>query len=264
MLKAGAYAPVSVADEVEAWVAAVREEGGDVSDSRVVIVGQFLLRLKAAGILLLIDQLNPWWGEDEAQACVCLVSRRVAVPVNSPTFEANRGYTGNGSTSYLDTTFVPSTMAVAISGGFHHLGAQILTNVSGTISVMGAGGAAATRIRPRTAANAVGTQIESAFGSFVDSVTDSTGYVAVQRAGTATIQGRKDDAALTDLTVGTLNTALPTFSTFVLARNNGGVPAEYFTGQVGLTYECAPLSSAQWTTMRSAIRAFGQAVGAVA
>lgn len=251
-------------DPVEAWANKVASLGGTVSVARFEVVRQFVGLLKTPGIWPLIDQLNPWWGENSIQARVCLKSLRVATEVNSPTFEANRGYTGNGTTSYLDTGFVPSTMAVAIAGGFHHLGAQILTNVSGTISVMGAGGAAATRIRPRTGVNAIGIQIEAAFGSFADSITDSIGYTSAQRAGTATIQGRKDDTALTDLTVGTLNTTLPTFSTLVLARNNGGTPAEYYTGQVGLTYEAAPLTSAQWMTTRAAIRTFGQAVGAVA
>lgn len=251
-------------DPVAAWADKVVSLGGTVSVARFEIVRQFVGLLRTPGIWPRIDQLNPWWGENSIQARVCLKSLRVATPINSPTFEASRGYTGNGTTSYLDTGFRAESMAVAIAGGFHHIGAQILTNVSGTISVMGASGGSTTRLRPRTGSNTVGIQIESALSAFSDSVTDSTGYIAAQRAGTATVEGRKDDTALTDLTIGTLSTGLPSSTTYVLARNNSGSPAELFPGQVGLTYEAAPLTSAQWTTMRAAIRTFGQAVGAVA
>ena len=256
--------PVSVDAEAAAWANTVANNGGAVSSARFALVRRLLYRWDEAGIRHLVDHANAWWGEDEVQARVGLRSLLVATAVNSPTFAANVGVTGNGTTSYYDTGFIPATHGRAITGGFHHIGAQVLTNVSGTMSVMGAGGGATTRLRPRTAANVVGVQIEAAFGSFVDSVTDSTGYISAQRAGTSTIQGRKDDTALTDLTVGTLNTNLPTGPTFVLARNNNGTPAEYYTGQAGFTYECAPLTSAQWSAMRASILEFGQGVGAIA
>lgn len=266
MLKAGAYPAISVEDEVEAWRSAVIAAGGAVSDARLVITAQFLLRLKAPGILSLIDQLNAWWGEDDVQARVCLKSRRVATPVNGPVFAGNKGYTGDGLSAYLNTNYRPSTMAVAVTGGNAHIGAQVLTNVTaGAYSVMGLASATTWRLRPRSTGDVVAGQVGSAFTGFADPVTTSVGYTAIQRANAATLQGRKDDAALTDTTVGTLSTALPPSDLYVLARNTSGVgsPSEFFPGQVGLTYVAAPFTAAQWMTMRAAIRAFGQAAGAI-
>lgn len=249
---------------VPAWATAVVANGGSVSDARVSVVRQFANTLEIGGVLPLIDQLNAWWAENEAQACVCLVSRRVAAPVNGPVHEANKGVTGDSFSSYYNTGFSPATMARAITGGNHHIGAQVLTNVSGTMSVMGVSGGQSTRLRPRGTSDLVGVQISSALGGFVDTVSTSVGYLAAQRAGTTTIKGRKEDAALTDLTISSPSSSLPSGPTFVLARNSSGTPNEFFSGQVGLTYESAPFTTAQWILTRAAILAFGQAVGAIA
>lgn len=263
-LKGGGYAPVSVDAELQAWRSAVAATGGSVSDLRAAIVGQFLRDLKATGLLRLLDQINAWWAENEAQACVCLVSRRVATPINSPVFEANKGVSSDGLGAYYDTNYRPNAHARAVTGGNAHIGAQVLTSVAaGSVSVMGAGSGTTWRLVPRFTGDLARGQVGSAIASFPDSVPTSVGYLAAQRAGGTTMQGWKNDSALTDTTVASTSTGLPQDRLYVLARNNSGPAADFFPGQVGLTYVGAPLTSAQWMTLRAAIRIFGQSVGAL-
>lgn len=254
--------PVNVYAEAAIWAGVVVANEGTVSEDRMAIIRRLFFRWKDAGVYNLIDHANGWWAENEVQARVGLRSLAIATAVNSPTFETT-GVTGNGATAYYNTGYASNASARAAKGGRLHYGAQILTNVAGTMSVMGASSGAVARLRPRTGSDTVGAQLASALGAFADAMTTSVGYVSVQRAGTAIIQGRKDDAALTDLTVGSLTTALPSTTTFVLARNNEGVAAEFYTGKVGFTYEAAPFTSVQWSAVRASILEFGQSAGAL-
>jgi len=70
--------------------------------------------------------------------------------INSPTFTADTGYAGNGSSSYLDTTITPNTLSnFAQNSGC--VGIWCNTNTAATTPEMGLASGASIRVTARTA-----------------------------------------------------------------------------------------------------------------
>jgi hypothetical protein len=90
-----------------AWVNAVVAAGGSVSAGRQAIVNALIVGLKADGLWTKFDRLWVLAAENTFSALIDLVGLVTASPVSSPTFTTDRGYTGDGSTSYIDTGFNP-------------------------------------------------------------------------------------------------------------------------------------------------------------
>lgn len=77
--------------------------------------------------------------ETATAALTDLVSLRAATAVTSPTFTANQGYAGNGTTSYVNTGWNPSTMGVAYTLNSCHIAVYDRTARSDAATVMSAG-----------------------------------------------------------------------------------------------------------------------------
>lgn len=70
----------------------------------------FYAEAEASGVLAYLDFLYIFAAHDEQAACLNLIADQYnATPVNSPTFVADGYYQGNGTSSYLDTGFNPTT-----------------------------------------------------------------------------------------------------------------------------------------------------------
>lgn len=65
--------------------------------------------LTSDGVFAKLDRLWVFAQATEALALVDLIVSASATAVNSPTFTANRGYTGNGSTQYIDSNVTDTT-----------------------------------------------------------------------------------------------------------------------------------------------------------
>jgi hypothetical protein len=91
--------------DAAAWLNAVRAAGGQVSNTQDALVSAMIRSLKSAGVWTSLDRLWLFASENSTQALTDLKARSVATAVNSPTFTANVGYKGNGTTSYVDTNF---------------------------------------------------------------------------------------------------------------------------------------------------------------
>lgn len=89
-----------------AWEAAVGAI--NVSSGRKDLVNALIVGLKADGIWTKLDRLWIFAAENTQSALVDLKATATATAVNSPSFSADDGYTGNGSTSYINTNYNPS------------------------------------------------------------------------------------------------------------------------------------------------------------
>src|SRR5262245_65846702 len=106
------FRPTADAD-VTAWVAAVATNGGSVSSTRQGLITTCVQGLKADGIWTKLDR---WWveaAEDQPSGLTDWKALDLATTVNSPTFTVDRGFTGNGSTSYIDSTYNPNEIGRA-------------------------------------------------------------------------------------------------------------------------------------------------------
>lgn len=78
---------------------------------RKALINSTVLALKAAGVWTLLDFLQVYAASDSQAALINWVNPGTfnGAVVNSPVFTADRDFTGNGSTSYVDSNFNPST-----------------------------------------------------------------------------------------------------------------------------------------------------------
>lgn len=86
-----------------AWANRVIAAGGTVSAPQQARVQTLLTALSQAGIFL--DRLWLHAAENTQQATIDIITGAVALQVNSPTFTVNKGFAGNGTSSYLDSQF---------------------------------------------------------------------------------------------------------------------------------------------------------------
>jgi hypothetical protein len=110
--------------EAQTYKTNVIANGGTVSDSVLAILDTNLFKpLVASGDWARLDKFHLYAGVGSAIAArTNMVSSSYYInPVNSPTWNNSTGYTGNGSTSYLDLNYNPS------------LGSTLLTQNSATV-----------------------------------------------------------------------------------------------------------------------------------
>ncbi len=102
----------SVGVITDLWAAAVVAAGGTVSAGRKTLITNLIAGLAADGVWQKLDRLWLFAGENAQSALIDLVkagaSSSAATAVNSPTFTTDRGYTGNGSSSYINSNFNPT------------------------------------------------------------------------------------------------------------------------------------------------------------
>lgn len=80
------------------------------TDARKTLINNLIVSLKAAGVWAKLDALYVTAAADsQAARRNWIADQYNLTAVNAPTFVADRGYTGNGSSSYLDTGFNPTT-----------------------------------------------------------------------------------------------------------------------------------------------------------
>jgi hypothetical protein len=103
-----------------AWVNAVIANGGTVSLGRKAIVDTLIVGLKADGLFTKLDRLWLFAGENEPSALTDIIADALATAVNSPAFVVDRGYTGDGATSVIDTNFNPTVGTPLFVLDSHH------------------------------------------------------------------------------------------------------------------------------------------------
>jgi len=103
------FVPTDLDTDVNAWLTAVAPLHGTPRSTRITLLHDLVAGLKADGIWSKLDRLWVFAQELRAGALVDLVARSAATAVSSPTFTPSVGFTGNGSSSYINTNFNPRT-----------------------------------------------------------------------------------------------------------------------------------------------------------
>lgn len=96
--------------ETTTWVNAVVGDGGTVSAGRQTIVDNLITSLKGSGHWANTDRLWLFGAENTQSALRDIKTTALASVVNAPTFTANQGYAGNGTSSYVDSGAVLTAM----------------------------------------------------------------------------------------------------------------------------------------------------------
>lgn len=244
------------------WRRDVVAAGGLVSTPRLNTVSALIRGLDSDGVWSVLDRLWLFAAENSTQARRDLVARTVASPQNSPTFTANRGYTGDGVSSYVDTNFNPSTAGGKYTQNDASYGAWVETadGSPGTPRAMGNDGVNASELR----ISATNYQGGINSGAYTDSLVASTttGLLVLTRPAASGVGSQniyRNGGSL--VAANQASTALPNRTFFVLATNQAGSVAGPSTSRIAAAFAGGSLTAAQVASLYARLRTYMTAVG---
>ncbi len=205
-----------------AWVNAVVSAGGSVSGTQQGRVNTLISGLRTDGLLAVLDALWIFAGESSAeQATIDITNLRVATVEATLTLSA-AGYTGDGTSGDLTTTFTPSSAGGHYTQNSAHLGAYVMVLPSAGNRCL-LGGIDGTNF----------SQLQNSGGSILGFVNDnggavlqgaqSTGWWCATRTGSTTstlYKGTTAGGSTSPDTDGGSSVANLTVPLFLLSRGN--------------------------------------------
>jgi hypothetical protein len=222
--------------------------------ARQRIIDATVTSLKAAGLWAKLEAL--WVLEaHDAQAAQrnWIADAFNLTPVNSPTFTVDRGYAGNGSSSYLNTGFNPSLGSIFTqnSGSFgYYLSAGTITGSNSAIGMGCSDASYATFLIPRSTGNAPRGRINSSatldYGP--GSLSTRLGFTGLTRTGsTVTNCWRNGSRSTTETTA---SSGRPNNNMYLLATNSSGSAAGWSGNQMAWAFVGAGLTTAEISDLR--------------
>ena len=158
------------------------------------LINTLIAGLKQAGVWSRLDAFYMLAAHDAQAARLNWVADAYNLTaVNNPSFEVDRGYTGNGINAYLDTGFNPATAGGKFSLNDAHLGVWCLTDASEDKNDIGNLNA---RIFARNSGSAIsGRMNDNAAPSVAPVVTTAIGHTLLSRENSAGYRIDKDGVA---------------------------------------------------------------------
>ncbi len=240
------------------WFGAVTVAGGSVSGARRVAVNRLIVTLQAAGIWPLLDRLWLHAAENATQALIDLKARATATAVNSPTFTVDRGYAGNGTSSYLNLGLAANAAGINFSRDGASFGGWILgfTGGGGVDFGFDYGGYS------MLIALASSTQVRFE----INSGTNPSGVPTVGTFTAGLYHGQRTGASVSALYRNGSSIITSTAPSVALQAKNFGAgayvagPASFSTGQYGASFIGASLSGKE-VAFSNAMRTYMTGVG---
>lgn len=203
--------------------------------ARKALINNYILALKTAGVWTKLDALYLFAAADTQGACLNWVQNLYnCTLVSSPTFAADRGYTGNGSSAYVDSGFNPATASgpkyVRDDASF-----ALWSRTSGTSTVSDGGeydGTDGLTLQTRDGTDNMNYRVNNATGTANPGVTSGAGLFAVRRTTSTAIKsywngavvgtGGQTSVAVNSVTVKFLTASGSSFSSRQLAMGRIG------------------------------------------
>jgi hypothetical protein len=184
------WSDMNTLGDYEADTLAYIAEMSEAPDAtRSHLINTYVLTLKDAGIWPLMDIIYLVAAHDDNASRINLKtpgSFAMANVSTGPTFEADAGQTGNGSSTALSTQWTPSTQAVRFTQNDASMWVWCTTDVAENAADCGAAVTHNSFIRARSAGDAISVSINSGTTTTV-SIGTSIGLTGVSRNG-ASIQ----------------------------------------------------------------------------
>lgn len=228
------------------------------SDTRAALIDTLVRSLKDAGVWAKLDLLYLLAAHDAQAARLNWVSTSYALAaVNSPGFTADRGYAGDGTTSYLDTGFQPGVSAGSKAAqNSLHLGGWSLGNADPSGADAGGG---TLYLIPRSSGNLTSRCNDTATATVA--VGNAMGHSLISRTGSAGYSRYRDAASLGDATAA--SSAPSAQSLLVCARNSATVPVNYSSRRVAAVSCGSGLGAGEVAALKAALGVYLTALGAV-
>lgn len=217
-----ALAAILLAPSYCAKAQAYFARAGGLSSAQKKRIDTLIRGLIADGDWPLFDNILLFANETQGAALIDLVSLRAATAVNSPTFTSGQGFAGNGTTSYINTNWNPSTMGVAYALNSSHIAVYDRTARSDAASVVSAGVNATNvaNVNPRFNSTSGGV-LNNVAGISAAAPANAAGWWCVTRSDSVNTfvfrNGVQHTTGGADTSV-----AIPNGAVFVGGRNNAG------------------------------------------
>ncbi len=193
------------------------------SDSRKMIISETIYQLQVAGIWNKLDIIYFTAAHDSQSAGLNWKSTENTITaINSPLFTTDRGYSGNGTTNYVNTNYNPLT-GITWTQNSASFGIYSRTNITENKSSGAANGSGTgLALGFRNTSNQIGSRINSLVGdNLIVSNSDSRGLFVVNRSSSTAQQVYKNGIQLSANTA--TSQAVNSLSLYVLANNVAGV-----------------------------------------
>lgn len=183
-------------------------------------------------------------------------------PQNSPTHTSYRGFSSNGTTSYLKTGFIPSTHAVQLAQNSAHIAALSLTERAASAGALGNASSPTNRnlgITPRYTGDLTYFFLNSAVTGY--SHKSSQGMFIGSRTASNFVSWYRDGFLLT--ANAQVSTGLPAVEAYILAQNGNGTTSGWNTDTIGFWSTGAALSDAEQIALTNALYTWASNIGAL-
>jgi hypothetical protein len=222
--------------------------------NRAFLISDTIRRLKAADIWAKLDVL--WMlAAHDAQAARLnwkAPASFACTAVNSPTFTADRGYAGNGSSSYLNTGWNPATNGVNYTLNNASLGgwprSTLNNGLIGAFNGTNGGHIFVGGIRVN----------DSTYGNPVPS--SSAGLLVAVRTASNSRNGYTNGVEQT--ANGATSVSIYSGHLYIGVLNESGVPAFYSSTQIAAGFAGAAMSAAEHAALYRVLQAYMNGVGA--
>ncbi|MED5549319.1 MAG: hypothetical protein VX529_08140 [Pseudomonadota bacterium] len=243
--------------EGEAFAAAM---SGTYSDAKLALLDTYISNLKSG----LTNGTNTWGGHDVLSLLFLdnatdglrwFNSPATLMTNNGATHTPGEGYTGNGSSSYIDTGYNPAVDGVQLT--LNSLGMGIWVRAVGTSSplrvfcgAVGAAGAGSTRIGRQ--ADGTAWFVNTAGGTIVASTSSesATGLLSANRSAASAQQAYRNGAL--EASDSDASSSIPSRNLFLLASNSDGAPASHSNGQISIFRAGRSFTAAEWADIYAA------------
>jgi len=220
---------------------------------------QLVVDLKAAGIWSGLDVFYPMLTNINFARInwKTPASNLITFPGATPTYSTTNGFTGNASSMYLSTNWIPSSGPNYTLNNAGH-GCYIVVNGTDERNIYGTSNAAddstnAMNLRPRAASGFSNSRINSGQYAAAASVTDSTGFWHIQRLASNSVTHYQNGTNLQSNTF--TSTGMSNNAVYILAENQNGTVSNYNANNIHLFWAGSNLSGLT-TSFSNIINAF--------
>lgn len=231
------------------------------TQARAKIINALIVRLQLANVWSGFDN---WWllaAEDQQAARVNWKAPGVSftlTAVNSPTFTTDRGYAGNGTTSYLSSGWIPSTHGVQYASGSSSVLCWVRTNTASTSTITGSTN---DFIRNRISTSFIAGRQSGTTTTNSSTTHTAAGFAAITRPDASNINFWLNGAQL-GTTVASADGVMSTTEIFICAGNNAGSPGSPTTKEISWVAWGRNFTSGEITSIYNAVNTYLTAVGA--
>lgn len=234
-----------------------------ITPARRKLDSELFVTLEANGLLSGFDGLWVFAHEIQGLAYRNLIKRaHDCTAVNAPTWTANQGSQGNGSSSYLNTNYRPNTHKVNLSLNSGSIFVYIRTGTNAnTVDIGSQTGASSQRldILGRTTSNTSGGSVNQSIGQAFASAA-VTGLLAATRTASNVFTIIKNGAVIGSNA--TASSGINDKDVYVHARNSGTAPELFSARQIAIAGVGRGFSNAEHATLFTVLEAYLDSFGA--